>query len=132
MGADAVVIDASAAVQASLTDGWRALRSWQLIAPTLLWSEASSGIRQLEYRRDITASEARSALSSLGEAKIAAVASRELVVDAYEIARRLGWAKTYDAEFVALARRENARLLTVDARLARAVADLVTVVGLND
>lgn len=43
------------------------------------------------------------------------------------MALSLGWAKTYDAEYVALARLSHEPLLTIDARLARRVGDLVEV-----
>jgi len=35
------------------------------------------------------------------------------------MATELGWAKTYDAEFLALARLEDALVLTTDSRLRR-------------
>jgi predicted nucleic acid-binding protein len=35
------------------------------------------------------------------------------------MATRLGWAKTYDAEYLALARLLHCPLLTINARLAR-------------
>lgn len=45
------------------------------------------------------------------------------------MAEELGWAKTYDAEYVALARLNNCRLLTLDARLKRAAGHLVDIVA---
>jgi predicted nucleic acid-binding protein len=36
-----------------------------------------------------------------------------------DVAEELGWAKTYDAEYVALARLLQCRLVTLDARLRR-------------
>lgn len=44
---------------------------------------------------------------------------------AWQIADDLGWAKTYDAEYVALAQLSDAPLLTTDARLARSAVRLV-------
>jgi predicted nucleic acid-binding protein len=44
---------------------------------------------------------------------------RQLHDLAFALAGELGWAKTYDAEFLALARLERARVLTTDARLRR-------------
>ena len=51
---------------------------------------------------------------------------------AWDIADRLGWAKTYDAEFVALAQLLNCRMVTLDARLRRRAAQLGFVVGPNE
>lgn len=50
-----------------------------------------------------------------------------LLREARRLAVSLGWAKTYDAEYVALARLSREPLLTVDVRLARRVRDLIEV-----
>ena len=42
-----------------------------------------------------------------------------LTLEAWRIADELGWAKTYDAQYVALAHMLGSRLLTLDARLRR-------------
>jgi predicted nucleic acid-binding protein len=57
---------------------------------------------------------------------------RSLHERAWTIADELGWAKTYDAEYVALAQILGIPLLTVDGRLARSVEHLVSVVGPAD
>ena len=38
---------------------------------------------------------------------------------AWAVAEEFGWAKTYDAEYVALAKSEGGRLVTLDSRLRR-------------
>lgn len=116
-------------MRASLTDGWPALVHWRLAAPTLLWSEATAGIRQLEYRREISAAEANAALTRLFDADVEPFSSRDLLVEAHDLARQVGWAKTYDAEFVVLARRLKVSLLTVDGRLATTAARFIPVIG---
>lgn len=60
------------------------------------------------------------------------VDERRLHERAWTLADELGWAKTYDAEYVALAQILDIPLLTVDGRLARGVAHLVPVVGPAD
>jgi len=49
-------------------------------------------------------------------------------VEAWRIADELGWAKTYDAEFVALAALLDCQLVTLDLRLRRGAAGLGFVV----
>jgi len=48
---------------------------------------------------------------------------------AWSLADELGWAKTYDAEYVAVAQRLECRLLTIDARLQRGAARKVEAIG---
>ena len=55
-----------------------------------------------------------------------------LDAEAWRVADELGWAKTYDAEYVALARLLGCRLMTLDVRLRRGAARLGFVVGPED
>ena len=127
MAADRIVIDASAAIRASITDGWRALHGREVLAPSLIWSECASGLRQLHYRGELSAAEATAGLHGLLRAPISVVDSRELIAEALELAGQLGWAKTYDAEFVVLARRLDVPLLTIDRRLAATASRIVAI-----
>jgi predicted nucleic acid-binding protein len=52
-----------------------------------------------------------------------------LAGEAWRIADSLGWAKTYDAEYCALASLLDCRLVTVDGRLRRGADRLGFVVG---
>jgi len=129
-GAEPLVIDASVAINASLVEGgFDVFGSRSLAAPSLMWSEAAAGLRQLEWRGEISVHEARVALDRLLAVRVVLHPAAVLVGDASTIARQLGWAKTYDAEYVALARRLDAVLITLDARLRRSVTHLVSVLG---
>lgn len=52
-----------------------------------------------------------------------------LAKEAWEVAGEMGWAKTYDANYVALARILDCRLITLDARMRRGTTRLGFVVG---
>jgi predicted nucleic acid-binding protein len=72
---------------------------------------------------------AKLALEALESAAIERVALPDLYATAFRVATQMGWAKTYDAEYVALAQLLDRPLLTADARLARGAARLVRVLS---
>lgn len=125
-----IVLDATTAVDAALVPR----RLDQLVrhtpvAPALLWSEATSALRELVWRGHLTPDEAKVALERLLDARIERRSPRRLYELASELARELGWAKTYDAEYIALARMFGCRLVTLDGRLRRGAARFAEIVG---
>jgi len=128
-----LVIDASSAVQASLSvDGFLLLGGETLVAPALLWSEVSSVLHELAWRGSVSGQLAREALGRFLAASIAPRRPARLASEAWRLADRFGWAKTYDAEYVALARLLRCRLLTLDARLRRTASGVVEILGPGD
>ena len=128
-----LVVDSSAAVEAALSEaGFDLLSREDLAAPPLLLSETVSAIHELAWRGEITAELARIALDRMLAAPVRTVRPRGLEREAWRVADDLGWARTYDAEFVALARILRCPLLTLDARLQRGASGIVRVVGPAD
>ena len=128
-----IVLDASAAVQACLAaDGFDLFGRERLIAPALFWSEVSSVLHEMRWRKEISTGLADIAFKRLLAAPVSPRSSKRLRREAWGVAEELGWMKTYDAEYVALARTTRCRLFTVDARLRRGAGHVVPIIGPGD
>lgn len=128
-----LVVDASVAVPACLSEaGFTVLADDDLAAPALLWSETLSVLHELVWRQEITAVDADAARQALDGAPVRRVDDSSLGVSAWRVADLLGWAKTYDAEYVALAQLLGCRLVTLDARLRRGADRLGLVVTIDE
>lgn len=99
------------------------------IGPPLLWSETTAALSQATFRGSVGRAEAKVALDRFLRAPIERRAPRRLYEMAWALADGLGWAKTYDAEYVALAQLLDCPLLTKDGRLARRVGHVVRILG---
>jgi predicted nucleic acid-binding protein len=125
-----LVVDASLVVEWSVASGeLDHLLADELCAPPLMWSEASSALHERAWRGDLDVEATRRARSRLQAAPIRPDTHPRLAEEAWRIADELGWAKTYDAEYVALASLLHCRLVTVDARLRRGAERLGFVLG---
>jgi predicted nucleic acid-binding protein len=123
-----VVLDASAAYSLCVDpDGYERLPDLSPMAPALLWSEFFALVGQQRWRGQISPDVAAQLADRFLAVEIVRVSSDELYVAAFEVAAQLGWAKTYDAEYVALAKLTDNPLVTLDGRLRRGASQLVTV-----
>lgn len=104
--------------------GFASLRGHKLLAPQLMWTEASSVLHEMAWRKEITKPRAKTMLGRLLKAPVEIRTPDGLVQAAWNVADELGWAKTYDAHYIALALLLKCRLVTVDERLLRGVARL--------
>jgi predicted nucleic acid-binding protein len=128
-----LVVDASVVITACLSEiGSKLLGEEELVAPHLMWSEASSVLHELRSRKEISGELAAIALDRLTNADIRPRRPKGLVEEAWRIADRLGWAKTYDAEYLALARLLKCPLLTTDVKLKAGGSGLAKVIGPAD
>jgi predicted nucleic acid-binding protein len=123
------VLDAGAALHLLAASG-PAADLPALHAPRLLQSEVLSALHAQVWRGVVPPDAAREMLRRLRDLPLSFFADENLLHDrAWSIADELGWAKTYDAEYVALAQLLGIPLLTLDGRLARGIEHLVTTVG---
>ncbi len=124
----ALVIDASAALEYLAAPGEPPASPHELHAPRLLQSEVLSALHAMVWRRVVPADAARQMLHRLGGLPLSLYADERLLHErAWAIADELGWAKTYDAEYVALAQLLGIPLLTFDVRLARGAERVVDI-----
>jgi predicted nucleic acid-binding protein len=125
-----LVIDASVVAAAAATPiGFERFRQFELVAPPLMWIEAVSSLHAMVWRDELHREQAEPVLDRVLSAPVRRREPDGLVREAWAIADELGWAKTYDANYVALARLLRCRLVTLDARMRRGTARLGFVVG---
>lgn len=125
-----LVVDASVAVAASATPvGFVRFRGIELVAPPLLWIEVVSALHAAMWRGELRRDQAEPMLQRAIAAPITCAEPRSLSTEAWAVADEFGWAKTYDANYVALARILHCQLVTLDARLRRGTARLGFVIG---
>jgi predicted nucleic acid-binding protein len=97
----------------------------ELLAPTLLRSQTLSALHEAVHRGEITEAVALERLARIQALPIRLLGDAVLRRNAWQIADRLGWAETYDAEYVALTRLQADALVTLDPELARRVEGIV-------
>jgi predicted nucleic acid-binding protein len=103
----------------------------KLLAPTLLRSQTLSVLHEAVQRGELPAGVARERLAQIGQMKIRLLGDGVLRRRAWDIAEQLGWASTYDAEYVALTQLQADAFVTLDAKLARSVEGVVTTASID-
>jgi len=97
----------------------------QLVAPTLVRSQALSALYEAARRGEISAAEGLERVTRINSLKVRFLGDKVLQRTAWRVADRLGWDTTYDAEFVALTQLQADVFVTSDGELAQAVSGLV-------
>ena len=103
----------------------------QLLAPTLVRSQALAALYEAARRGEITASEGIDRVMRLNTMKVRFLGDKALQRQAWKLAEQLGWSSTYDAEYVALTTLQGDALVTSNAQLASAVSTLVKTVTVD-
>jgi predicted nucleic acid-binding protein len=104
----------------------------ELLAPTLLRSQTLSALHEGVQRGEIPAEDARERLARIGRMPIRLLGDAVLRRRAWEVADQLGWASTYNAEYVALTQLQADALVTLDTEFARSVQAIVMAASIDD
>jgi predicted nucleic acid-binding protein len=124
------VLDASAVIHLAST-GIKVRGTHKLLAPTLLRSQTLSALHEAVERGAIPADVARDRLTRIGRMPIRLLGDAVLRRRAWELADQLGWASTYDAEYVALTQLQADAFVTMDTKLARSVKGIVATASID-
>ena len=124
------VVDSSAVLQLASADT-EIPAEHKLLAPTLLRSQTLSDLHETVQRGEIAAEVARDHLARIGRMPIRLLGDAVLRRRAWELADRLGWAQTYNAEYVALTQLQADAFITLDKELARSVKGIVETASLD-
>jgi predicted nucleic acid-binding protein len=118
------VVDSGVVLQLA-SEGFEVPADHELLAPTLLRSQTLSALHEAVHAGEIPADVALDRLSRIRAIPIRLLGDAVLRRRAWELADRLGWASTYDAEYVALTQLQADAFVTLDAELARRVEGTV-------
>ena len=104
----------------------------KLVAPTLLRSQALSALYRAVRRGELTRRDAERRLDYIRGLRIRLLGDRVSQSVAWKIADKLGWPDTLDAEYLAVTTLQADAFVTLSAKLAAAVRDVVTVAPYED
>jgi predicted nucleic acid-binding protein len=103
----------------------------ELLAPTLLRSQTLSRLHEAVHNGELPADVARERLKRVGAMPIRLLGDAVLRRRAWEMAEQLGWAETYDAEYLALTLLQADAFVTLDAELARQAEGVVPLASID-
>ena len=97
----------------------------ELLAPTLLRSQTLSVLHEAVQAGELGSDAALDVLARVWAMPIRLLGDAVLRRRAWRVADQLGWAQTYDAEYVALTQLQADAFVTLDAELARRLEGIV-------
>jgi predicted nucleic acid-binding protein len=106
-------------------EGYEVPAEHELLAPTLLRSQTLSALHEAVQAGELTAEAALERLQRVSAIKIRLLGDSVLRRNAWQFADELGWAETYDAEYLALTKLQADAFVTLDDALARRAAAVV-------
>ena len=105
--------------------GYEVPAEHELLAPTLLRSQTLSALHEAVCRGELSLTDAEEQLGRIQEIKIRLLGDAVLRRNAWKVADELGWAETYQAEYIALTKLQADAFVTLDTELARRVEGIV-------
>jgi predicted nucleic acid-binding protein len=124
------VVDSSAVLHLA-SAGIEVPDKHKLLAPTLLRSQTLSELHEAVQRGETTADVARNHLAHIRRMRIRLLGDAVLQRRAWELADQLGWAQTYNAEYVALTQLQADKFVTLDAKLTGSIEGIVETASID-
>lgn len=124
------VVDAGAVIHLA-TEELEVSGRHELLAPTLLRSQTLSVLHDAVHRGELPSDVALDRLERIWRIRIRLLGDAVLRRRAWEVAELMGWADTYDAEYVALTELQADAFVTLDADLARSVKGVVATASID-
>jgi predicted nucleic acid-binding protein len=118
------VVDCGAVLHLA-SEGIEVPSEHELLAPTLLRSQTLSALHEAVHAGELSEDVAVERLARIQAMPIRLLGDAVLRRRAWRIAGQLGWAETYDAEYVALTLLQADAFVTLDADLARRLEGVV-------
>ncbi len=125
------VIDAGVAIHLA-SAGIEVPGNHQLLAPTLIRSQVLSLLHEAVQRGELPAKAAREQLARINAMPIRLLGDGVLRRRAWDLAGELGWASTYNAEYIALTQLQADAFVTLDAELASSIARVVRTASIEE
>jgi predicted nucleic acid-binding protein len=121
------VIDSGVALKLASEKDFDLPAAHELLAPTLLRSQALSAMHEAVQRGELSEDVALERLARVNKMPIRLLGDAVLRRLAWKLADQLGWAGTYDAEYLALTQLQADAFVTLDKDLARRAKEVVAV-----
>ena len=118
------VVDCGVVLQL-VGEGIEVATEHELLAPTLVRSQTLSALHEAVHAGEIPPDVALDRLTRIRAMPIRLLGDAVLRRRAWDLAEQLGWAETYDAEYVALTQLQADALVTSNTELARRVEGIV-------
>ncbi len=107
-------------------------RKHELLAPTLLRSQVLSMLHESVQRGEIPAEVAHDHLERIRLLPMRLLGDAVLRRQAWMVADQLGWASTYEAEYIALTQLQADAFVTMDSELEDSVKGIVATASVED